>query len=143
MTSFPTPDLSDLLRRVEGAEGADRSIDCALAVILDGFETDDYFGDGDLRYIHVVDGVRHIPGQAPDMLVPRYTASLDAALGLVERAHAPPQEFAWSCGCDFGPHHHAHLSIHTAGMDRPANYTANAATVPLALLAALLRSLAT
>jgi len=83
--TLPPSDLTSLVERVEGASGADREIDRQLAVAIDGFwiEHQEYRG---ARYCHLdKDGRVSMPGQAGDMLVPAYTASVDAALALVER----------------------------------------------------------
>lgn len=82
----PSPsDLQALAERLDGLSGPDRATDCELAVALDGFWYDDGAIYARAGYCHEVDGVICTPGQAPDMLVPKYTYSLDAAVALVER----------------------------------------------------------
>lgn len=75
-------DLQQLLARVEGATGADRRLDGALCRAFDlpaCFEPD-CLPDVLERCVARVEG-----GGKDDTDVPRYTASMDAALALVER----------------------------------------------------------
>lgn len=84
--------LPDLLARVRAAEGPSREIDCALACALDGFwvELAAYPNqDGTILRADFCrtneDGGWSSPGHGGDQMVRAYTASLDAALALVER----------------------------------------------------------
>lgn len=78
--------LRSLYDRVSKATGPDREMDCAIAVGCDGYVVlpprSEEDGPG---YGRVVDGVLHTPGQSPTMLVPKYTASLDAVEALRQR----------------------------------------------------------
>lgn len=78
---------TELLKRVEAASGPDQEIDCLLAVALDGFfEIEPKWDGGPIGYGYVNDdGTRIEPGHGGAQLVHRYTASIDAALALVER----------------------------------------------------------
>ena len=105
----------DLIERLEKATGPDREIDTAIEELFDPS-----FRDSTLR-------------QAT-----RYTASLDAAVALVEKMLP-----GWACGFDAGsktsiafvdPHDFADRFL-------GARYTAQAATPAIALLIALLRAL--
>jgi hypothetical protein len=71
-------DLLALAERCEEATGPDREIDCSIAVAALGFFKDD---DGKYAFTDA-EGVTHQSGQADDMLVRRFTASLDAAMTL-------------------------------------------------------------
>lgn len=70
--------LSDLIARVEAATGPDRETDGMIWCAANDYQFLEWDGDG-CRYRAVSDGwfdSHHIPS---------YTASLDAAIGLVER----------------------------------------------------------
>lgn len=141
-------DLSELLARVEAATEPDREIDCAIAVTVDG-----HFIDGkDFRGRPIYcrrdpDGAITSPGQGHDMLVRRYTASVDAALALVERAGDGYRLYSVDASIP------GRFSVVLKGPDRlwPADEDSEAcvapgwesgasASLPLALCAALLRS---
>lgn len=79
-------DLSSLLERVKAASGPDRELDCAIAIAVDGFFIDGADYKGRPKYCYLDERGQNSPGQGHDMLVRCYTASLDAALALVERA---------------------------------------------------------
>jgi len=84
---MPNPDIKALIQRIE-REGASRENECSLAVTADGFFVSGEDGWGRPKYARrdpETGGVIE-PGQAHDMLVPRYLHSLDAALAFVERA---------------------------------------------------------
>lgn len=116
--------LSDLLERVRGATGPSRELDADLYRALgyevrqsgDGFWTWSQSGGSDLR------------------ILPKFTASLDAALALVERV-LPGWE--WSVGSDQGC---AIATVWTphAGVD---DLDVGGPTPALAILAALLSAL--
>jgi hypothetical protein len=74
--------LSELREQLEAATGADRELDAQLAVAVDPewreeYEPTDRYGDG--GFVQSRERPHHIRS-APD-----YTASIDAALGLIER----------------------------------------------------------
>jgi hypothetical protein len=81
--------MEELALRIESLTGPDREVDIAIALS----QTDRFFNAGPRyegaadRIGKIIDGLPHVPGQAHDMLVPRYTASLDAAMGLVPDGH--------------------------------------------------------
>lgn len=83
-------DLEELAARVEGLTGLDRAVDIAVAL----GQPDRFFNAGPkydgapdrIGMIHA-DGSQSLPGNAPDMLVPRYTASIEAAMTLIDPAY--------------------------------------------------------
>jgi len=76
---------ADLIEKLEKLEGPDREADCQIGVAVDGFVTEERPYKGVIYCRLDPDGTFTCPGQGADMLVPRYTASLDAAVALVER----------------------------------------------------------
>jgi len=85
-------DLRELIARLEKLEGPSREVDCTIALTLDGFEIDER---GGYAY-RDPDGNLNMSGNAKDMLVPRYTASLDGAIALCERVLP-----GWSINLEF------------------------------------------
>lgn len=136
--------IANLRKRMAGLTGPDRATDCDIAVALDGFFVD---GEkyGEPAYCYTDTGGGQVsPGQSGDQLVRRYTASLDAALALVERALGPDPYYAverqnWRGGKFFAACAPANASPATMG--RPDAPNASAQTAPLALISALLASL--
>lgn len=121
MTSLP-----ELLKRVEAASGPDRELDAAVEVALD-----QQTADGRAR-------ARYYSGYRDDELPPPLTASIDAALALVEMVL--PGWF-WNIG-QF-PNIRAQLAQPTVtefgnAIGHRADETAG--TIPLAILAALLKA---
>jgi hypothetical protein len=85
--------MKNLVEALEAAEVGSRESDCALS-LFDGFERHPprYEGDpaGD-QYVKVEgDGARCWPGHGGDQMVPHYTTSLDAIVGLIERKGLNP-----------------------------------------------------
>lgn len=80
-------DLKALRERIAALKEPDRETDCEIAVALDGyFEAPPPYEGGPRTFGYVdTEGARVTPGLGGDGEVPRYTASLDAALALVER----------------------------------------------------------
>lgn len=79
-------DLASLLALTLAAAGPDRDLDCALAVMLDGFEIHRReWRDEDLYCKVDDDGCLNMPGQGADMLVPEYSGSMDDVLAFAER----------------------------------------------------------
>lgn len=78
---------ADIIDRLGNAQGRDRELDAAIAVAVDGFhEFPPAWEGGPLNYAYYeADGTMMLPGNGGDQLVPKYTASIDAALALVER----------------------------------------------------------
>jgi hypothetical protein len=80
--------LEELIAALEKADGPIRELDCAIAVAIDGYyEIAPKCEGGPIGYGYVEDGGKRYvqPGQGGDQLVRSYTASIDAALGLLER----------------------------------------------------------
>lgn len=143
--------LQDLLRRVESATGADRELDrdlfmalvpCDRAPFRYWAPVDEHNGHGEPR-----EGwVYYAPHCGQAIEVPAYTASLDAALALVERcdpgfkwrvaAYTPAE--AQACGIDRAER----PFWATCGLPSEQEQ-ATGKTPALALLAALLRALNT
>lgn len=134
--------LADLLARVEAAEGPDRELDFSLCVALD--DQPEWARDkgaelvvcsrGDWRGVEVRAGEFRSGLNAP-----AYTASLDAALALVDRALTAARVCMEHDASGYsaaeilaGRNHHTR---HLGGAERADGETA------LALLAALLRAL--
>jgi hypothetical protein len=88
-------DFAELAATMERAVGPDRELDIAVALALPSFQYGDrvcrFFNDGPyyegaadrIGLIDDSDGWRTLPGSAPDMLVPAFTGSLDAAMRTV------------------------------------------------------------
>src|SRR4051812_9317972 len=111
-------DLTVLLARVEAASGPDRSLEVSLWRSLD-------------------DGVA---GREPLPWLKCYTESIDAALALVMRVI--PYS-AYQLTNDYGGFNRAHLNVAPGCEGWPVggwNAEATAETMPLAILAALLRA---
>ena len=135
-----------LADRCEAATGPDRELDCAIGCAVAGFFVCKPRWEGaPVSYGQVdADGSRSEPGTGGDWMVPRYTASLDAAMTLapkgwfmqlsdwqapILRAHGPWQAIFTLDRDDF-----------RRGFDARCDH---AATPALALCAAALRALAT
>lgn len=144
-------ELTELLGRVEKAEGQDRYADCWLACALDGF------------FPHIVqwctrdegptwridfckygeDGGLISPGHGGAQMVRPYTASLDQALGLCERVLPGWRNIIDSDGMRDGVHLGKPLACvftNQFNLDEPF-FDAAAPTRALALLAAMLKAL--
>lgn len=76
----------NLIERLEKATAPDRELDCEIALATGRFrKLPPKYEGGDDRYALIQpDGGMMEPGQAGDMLVPRYTGSIDAALKVGE-----------------------------------------------------------
>ena len=80
--------IEELIAALEMATGPSRELDCAIAVTIDGYyEIPPKWEGGPVGYGYVEDdGKRYVePGHGGDQLVPHYTASIDAAVALVNR----------------------------------------------------------
>jgi hypothetical protein len=76
--------MTDLIKRLEALEAPCRECDCLIGVALGWFITEPNKGWPDqLDYIDVRNECWYYPGGGFDQLVPRFTASLDAAMMLV------------------------------------------------------------
>lgn len=72
-----------LSERVERLEGPDREIDCLIGVAVGWFVTEPNKGWPDrMDYIDIRGGTKSYPGGGFDQLVPKFSASLDAAMSL-------------------------------------------------------------
>lgn len=132
------PHLASLLTRVEGLTGPDREVDALIWL---------RFTSGATRELKTVKSAKSL---WPDYTIdetrdafrtlvspPPYTASLDAALALVERVR--PDWYVRIQGCNSA--WYAEINPTRAGSFH-GSFEANGSTAPLALLAALLKSLA-
>ena len=93
---IPTTELAD---RCEAASGPDRELDIAIALALPVWTYCDkpgrffnagpyYEGAADrIGFKSFDDSLQSLPGNAPDMMMPRFTDSLDAAMTLVPEGH--------------------------------------------------------
>lgn len=136
-----TPGLSELIERVERAEGPDREIDAQIVAYLNHaivkpYPPTDDFGPRNRWQFWSRDG-EHFLGNEGRMQVARYTESLDAIVGLIERELPGewsisvdariPGWFAWI-------ENDQHVATHAEGVG---------ATKALAVCAACLRALST
>ncbi len=127
--------LERLIERVKAATGPDRELDCRIAYELD-FEVEgmaapfrSYCDVHDLKWGDIA---RHAnsPQSILSHNLPRFTASIDAALALVERL-LPGWNYTFSRGhCELRHPKHRAKDVQAFGK-----------TTPLAILAALLSSL--
>lgn len=89
-------DLSELLAKLEAAEGPSRELDADIAVEIVGFfRAPAKYEQDDFDYCYKdKDGTVICPGHGGDQLVPLYTASLDAIAALVEASLPPLKHFS-------------------------------------------------
>jgi hypothetical protein len=131
-----TMDLNELAARVEALAGPDREMDILIALAQPGrfFNAGPKY-DGAPDRIGMInpDGSQSLPGNAPDMLVPRYTASIDAAMTLV------PKGWDWFIG-NCGGIISASVNPTVQPFPVECDITVDAATPALALTAAALRT---
>lgn len=121
-------DLAGLLERVKAATGPDRVLDEDLALC---------FGwSHEVNLEEDYECWRDDAGKA--RYLPKVTASVDAALALVERMLP-----GWACGFDAGPKTKIAFVDRHDFADRMfgARWTAEATTLPLAILAVVLTAL--
>ena len=84
--TYDTQKLTGLRDRVRAATGPDRELDCETAVLLDGFiRQPGKYEEDEFDYCYMDGGDLITPGYGGDQMVHYYTASVDAALALVER----------------------------------------------------------
>ena len=119
-------ELGATANRCEAALWPDRDLDCAIGVAIGRFvaEPPRYEG-GDVQYREG----NTWPGQGGDMLVPRYTGSIDAAVSLV------PEGQEWSVGRQDGQ------AIGQVGVHRRSGSTEALALSAAALAARILSTL--
>jgi hypothetical protein len=133
-----TPTREELLalaERVKALSEPDREVDCAIGVAAGLFRTEPNRGWPDqLDYIQIREGRDWYPGNGFDHLVPKWTASLDAAMSLVPE------------GCrieiEIWPNGRADTLLWSNSIPRDPQNRTDAATPALALTAAALRTLA-
>lgn len=121
--------ISDLLERIEKATGADEMLDSELEWTLG-----EWTNLGGWWRQHKVTGEREMYSYRS---LPSYTASIDAALALVERKL--PKDFHF---IELSIQQRTHCEIHDQRVF-DALATSDAPTAPLAILAALLKALET
>ncbi len=132
-------DLRELIEMLEKATGPKLDLDGRVWCAVNGYEFVMWDGAGCVYKNPAaptwdIGGIKHASARE----VRPYTASLDAAVALVERMLP-----GWACGFDSGPKTHiAFVDPHDFA-DRifGASFTAEAATPALALLIALLRAI--
>lgn len=145
--SGETTHTQDLLERVRAATGPDRELDARIYALADDRDIREAIGpDGPWRGLKMLLGRSRRPphdecvlaiwhrnsGEVSAQGAPHYTASLDAALALVERVLP---DWAWSIG-NLSTGGQAYLMRKGGSMAE-----GKAATPPLAVLAALLVAL--
>lgn len=127
---WPRVKLEELADCCERRTGPDRELDCAIGVAIGLFE------EHSSKYDHIPfdywrinsDGAHSQPGHGGDQMVPRYTASIDAALTLV------PDQCRWSLDVGMGDDRMCQVAIWFSTL------AGRAATPALALIAASLRA---
>jgi len=126
--------LLALAARAEAATGADRELDVAIGLLGRFYVAEPRWPGAEPMIGYVDDdGARVEPGNgAQDSLVPRYTASLDAALSLV------PEGWGFGVRTTDDRQHTARASCWTEG--NRGEYCYAAATPALALCCAALRA---
>jgi hypothetical protein len=140
-------DLSDLLERVRNAAGPDRELDVIIAYIT--YDEIPNLSCTFREFVHIHDNFAEVAARAEAhhcirTALPRYTASIDAALALVARV-LPGWHGAltWlpdyglnaaSFACEIGP-------MDWSGNQPPDNIIGHGDSMPLAILAALLSAL--
>lgn len=133
-------DLEELIERVESGTGADRELDCLVAMLALGFTHDDQ-PEPYRQWIRTApDGTRY--AGSDEVMVRRFTTSLDAVLGLIE-AKLPGWRIAEmkdGIAHDDGPYCHVRLWC-PVNRSLGYKYPANATSPARALLAATLRAL--
>jgi hypothetical protein len=142
-------DLTELLERVKEATGPDREIDRAIALATGQLHEDhdcvlDLTGARGTRLYRIdPDGGRVFGGLGDDILIRPYTASLDAALALVERV-LPEHVWTLSSGHQVGgPSSYDGYGSDVAEFIKTADYPEHFGRTPaLALLTATLTALA-
>lgn len=131
-----SPHLLSLAERVEAASGPDRELDCLIAVAAAGYYMlPPKWEGGPIGYgYRDKEGTEIHPGHGGDQLVKRYTASIDAAMTLVDA------EWFWRVGHDGEG---ADPGLFRADVGEPVSFgfvRAVATTPALALCAAALKA---
>lgn len=130
-------DLTALLERVRAATGSDRRLDIDIGRLDTSGLHRNYRKD--LPTDKILDALIYSEECDPPIIVcPKYTASIDAALALVERV-LPDRE--WVVRCDAEQGAFANLTQGKPYTHEWVSDRAYAATAPLAILAALLTAL--
>ena len=133
--------LIALAERVEALDGPDREVDCAIGVAIGLFRTEPNRGwPGQIDYIQIREEGDLYPGHGFDQLVPKYSASLDAAMSLlpvIETPGDPPRHADFIIECT-----NAGLTIAAMVGHDGRDRCSWGATPALVLTAAALRALA-
>lgn len=137
-------DLTTLLARIEAAEGPDRELDGDITVAMHGGEIvwEPARYTGEVVPIHKYASADHVQGFAREH-VPLLTASLDAALALVEAKIPDAGEISITRHPRRGHvKWEGEIEHHSKWTERGWTFTSDeAVNAPLAILAALLRAL--
>lgn len=138
---MPADNIRGLIERIEASSEGSRELDVAIGLAVGGFFIAEPRWPGAEPMIGYVDsdGSRVEPGNgAQDSLVPRYTASIDAAATLV------PDGWYWRAGHGVLWPGWAHLNRkHPDHCDRDDEHSAHGETPALALCAASLKAMET
>ena len=98
-------DIASLLERVKAATGGDAHLNQAIATAIDGYVLEKR-GNDRKPWFYPAEGRKGITYRHDYFSIPRYTSSIDAALGLVERllpgwmwrlASCSVSDDAWVC----------------------------------------------
>ena len=133
-------DLPALLTHLQAATGADRELDGLLAVQFGGAKTKDFYGRDFTQVVRKFGSETFTSVQWDSWKVPCFTASIDAALGLIERVLPG---WTWSAH----PHHEGGMTmgVHPgpgiASVNGPWEKWGTAKTPALALCCALVQAL--
>jgi hypothetical protein len=137
-------DLPALLERVKAAKGPDRELDVMLADVLD-VEPDPPLSCTFRQYVRLHSSPAKVAENANshhnilNTALPRYTASIDAALALVERKLPGTMRAVGSM--EFGPFCRLVVPNDDGGFIDGYHEVLDAKTEPLAIIAALLTAL--
>jgi hypothetical protein len=129
-----SPNLKGLIERCEQATGPDRELDWSLAHLV---------GHPSFEGASVAMWPPFRAGSVADKNVPRYTASIDAAVALMERLLPGLfcYEFGWQASALTEVSHDAQLHFTNGEPPMIETSMADAHTLPLAIILATLKAL--
>lgn len=140
-------DLNELLERVRSATGPDRELSLRILTEVGGWAFEKRGRDRQ-PWMYGPQGERRDPPGRGVFHAPHVTASIDAALALVERLfpdHGPNMVYSYDLNWHASAHAHmsyaAELFVAEGDPCEMVSYHGQAHTLPLAILAALLQAL--
>ncbi len=133
-------DIKGLIERVEKATGADREIDALVWLMELGREKRGDFNPSTVFWTYIAGGIA-MDGNTPMRFVQRYTASVDAALALMERV-LPEMSRALHLTELLAPSGSRRTTVTLMiGSLEITKFSASADTIPLAIILATLRAI--